>query len=487
MGRRFCRCRHRRVLRGGLKRGPSHGETVEKGRQGAFRTSSRRVEVPHRGEQASVAHTGAFAATPLSVVGPNAAKPLSRGLGRYKQGTPRRGGEIMRALVVAGEAPTNRQHVATVVEALSEAGDETLLVIGRTMPGPHAYEARTRIGRMASGFLWARFGWARNRYRANDWRWEGAGGEALDPTKADWTNPFPPGRGRLPWKPDIVIVVTPNQGWTKHQVIPWAQREGIPVLSIDHGSPTLTWPWLTYRGSMMGCDANAVWSEVCRDINVGVGAPERGQIITGSPSLDGLDAASSIDVHAALGLEPGRKIVLMLGSHRAPVKGPADALFAAALAAHGGRDDLVFVHKPHPVELSQGSVLSMPDGVVMTIDQDLYLPLVRHATVVLSPATSVVIPALAFRTPFVNSIRAEDGAAPAKDVEALLHTLKGAVFDLDDLAAVLDDGLRPDDAACERAFARLGHRADGRNGARVASLARWLVNGGVPNEWTDEE
>lgn len=129
----------------------------------------------------------------------------------------------------------------------------------------------------------------------------------------------------------------------------------------------------------------------------------------------------------------------------------------------------------------------MPDGVVMTIDQDLYLPLVRHATVVLSPATSVVIPALAFRTPFVNSIRAEDGAAPAKDVEALLHTLKGAVFDLDDLAAVLDDGLRPDDAACERAFARLGHRADGRNGARVASLARWLVNGGVPNEWTDEE
>ena len=70
---------------------------------------------------------------------------------------------------------------------------------------------------------------------------------------------------------------------------------------------------------------------------------------------------------------------------------------------------------------------------------------------------------------------------------ALLDVLKGAVFGPDDLAAVLDEGLRPDEAACERAFARLGHRADGRNGARVVSLARWLANGGIPNEWTGEE
>ena len=44
------------------------------------------------------------------------------------------------------------------------------------------------------------------------------------------------------------------------------------------------------------------------------------------------------------------------------------------------------------------------------MDQDLYLPLVRHATVVISPATSVVIPALAFRTPFINTIQPSDGA-----------------------------------------------------------------------------
>ena len=393
----------------------------------------------------------------------------------------------MRALVVAGEAPTNRQHVTTVLDALTEAGDEALLVIGNSTPGPYAYEARTKLGRMVNGFLWARFGWARNPYNARKWQWEGPAGENVDASNDAWSTPFPPARGQLPWRPDVLIVVTPNQGWTKHQVVPWAKREAIPVLSIDHGSPTLTWPWLGYRGSMMGCNANAVWSEVCRDINVGVGAPAERQIITGSPSLDGLEAASDVDVHEALGLDPARKIVLMLGSHRPPVKGPADALFLKALAAYGERDDVVFVHKPHPVEVSHGSVLAMPEGVVTTMDQDLYLPLVRHAAVVLSPATSVVIPALAFRTPFINTIRPADGAAPPEEVTALLALLKGAVFAYDDLSAILDDGLRPDEAACQRAFARLGHRADGKNGARVAALARWMADGGAPQAWTDAE
>ena len=391
----------------------------------------------------------------------------------------------MRVLVVAGEAPTNRQHVTTVLDALNEAGDDVLLVIGASMPGPYAYEARTKLGRMINGFLWARLGWARNRYSASAWRWEGPAGDELDPSNAAWTTPFPPSRGRLPWRPDVIIVVTPNQGWTKHQVVPWARRESIPVLSIDHGSPTLTWPWLGYRGSMMGCDANAVWSEVCRDINVGVGAPAERQIITGSPSLDGLEAASNVDVHAALGLDPNRKIVLMLGSHRGPVKGPADALFQHAMNQHGGRDDVAFVHKPHPVEVSQGAALAMPGGVVTTMDQDLYLPLVRHAAVVISPATSVVIPALAFRTPFINTIQPSDGGAPSDEVTALLSLLEGAVFTENDLDAILDGELRPEEAACERAFARLGYRADGKNGARVAALARWLAEGRAPHAWTD--
>ena len=82
----------------------------------------------------------------------------------------------------------------------------------------------------------------------------------------------------------------------------------------------------------------------------------------------------------------------------------------------------------------------------------------------ISPATSVVIPALAFRTPFINTIQPSDGGAPSDEVKALLSLLEGAVFTENDLDAILDGELRPEEAACERAFARLGYRADGKMG-----------------------
>ena len=92
-----------------------------------------------------------------------------------------------------------------------------------------------------------------------------------------------------------------------------------------------------------------------------------------------------------------------------------------------------------------------------------------------------------FRTPFVNTIQPSDGAAPSDEVTALLSLLEGAVFTQNDLDAILDGDLRPEEAACARAFARLGYRADGKNGARVAALARWLAEGRAPQAWTDAE
>ena len=117
----------------------------------------------------------------------------------------------MRVLVVAGEAPTNRQHVTTVLDALNEAGDDALLVIGASMPGPYAYEARTKLGRTINGFLWARLA-GRETATAPAPALEGPAGDELDLSNAAWTTPFPPSRGRLPWRPDVIIVVTPNQG-----------------------------------------------------------------------------------------------------------------------------------------------------------------------------------------------------------------------------------------------------------------------------------
>ena len=56
---------------------------------------------------------------------------------------------------------------------------------------------------------------------------------------------------------------------------------------------------------------------------------------------------------------------------------------------------------------------------------------------------------------------------------ALLSLLEGAVFTENDLDAILDGELRPG-SRLRTGFCSPGYRADGKNGARVAALARWL-------------
>lgn len=393
----------------------------------------------------------------------------------------------MRALLYAGEMPHDRQHVDTVVQAFREAGDEVRLVVATAPPRPGDIEASTWFGRHLRGFLWRRAKWAPNRYHHERAAWFDEHGERVGPANGADGFPCPPFRTRLPWRPDVVVVVSPHQGHAKHHLVPWANTLDIPVLSIDHGSPTVLWPWLTYRGSMMGCTANAAWSTVCAEINARAGAPAERQVITGSPSIDGLQHTEDVDVHAALDLPLGAKIVLLLGTHRPSVKAPTDAAFAAVMDLLDGRDDVVVVHKPHPVEVHMGTTFDGGPRVRRVEDQSLYLPLVQGATAIVSPATSVLVPAMAAQRPFINTLVPGCGAVDEEELGRLLQDVEGAVFGVQDLQKILDEGLVPDPAACARVFERFGHRSDGRNGARVASLARWLAAGRDPANWSDSD
>ena len=390
----------------------------------------------------------------------------------------------MRALLYAGEMPHDRQHVDTVVQALHEAGDEVRLVVATAPPRPGDIEAASWFGRHLRGVLWRRARWAPNRYHHDRAAWFDEHGERAGPANEAAGFLCPPFRARLPWRPDVVVVVSPHQGHAKHHLVPWANAAGIPVLSIDHGSPTVLWPWLTYRGSMMGCTANAVWSTVCADINARAGASAERQVITGSPSIDGLQHTEDVDVHAALDLPVGAKIVLLLGTHRPSVKAPTDAAFAAVMDLLDGRDDVVVVHKPHPVEVRMGTTFDGGPRIRRVEDQSLYLPLVQSASAIVSPATSVIVPAMAAQRPFINTLVPGCGAVEEEELGRLLQDLEGVAFGVEDLEKILDDGLLPDPAACARVFERFGHRSDGRNGARVASLARWLAAGKDPAAWS---
>jgi len=389
-------------------------------------------------------------------------------------GRHRAPGEGMRLLIFAGEHPAHIQHVQSVMDACDLAGDEYVFYIGKEAPGPGTFSPKNPFLHRLRDFCWDRFGITRNRFDSHNFDW-------IRKVERGGTYRCKAIKGTLPWKPDLVLVVTPHEGHARYQVVPWARREGIPVLSIDHGMPTVAWPWSAYRGSMMGCAANAVWSEVCRDINIQLGSPAELQVITGSPSIDGMGTGSeAID---SLGIADDKRVILLLGTHRPSVKEPTDALFREVIQTYGDDSDYQIVFKPHPVEISQGTVIDVVDSVILTTDQRAYLPLVGRADVIISPPTSVVVPATAFGRAFVNTLAPGCGAAPEADIQRVLDRLGAAVFSPDRVHEVIRGEIKVDVAACEIAFTRFGYRRDGGNGSRVLSLARHLAKGGAPEGW----
>ena len=384
----------------------------------------------------------------------------------------------MRVLIFGGEHPSNIQHVESVMDALDGSeGDEYVFYIAKDVPGPRTFAPRNPILHRLRDFCWDRFSWTPNRFKRDNFEWVNNVENGAFSCKAL--------KGTLPWKPDVIIVVTPHEGHAKYQLIPWANRAGIPVLSIDHGMPTVAWSWGVYRSSMMGCAANAVWSEVCKDVNVEFGAPAEKQIITGAPSLDRLNDVVERDVFCAQhGIESSRKILLMLGTHRNEVKIPADNVFREIIDTYAEDDSYQLIYKPHPVEIAKGTSLDISQQVMLMTSQAEYLALVKSADVIISPATSVIVPAMAFSKPFINTISMDCKGASEESLERLIGSLDGAVFSSEKMHDVVMGNVVVNEDACETAFKKFGYRRDGLNGTRVVSLARHLSTGELPEGWT---
>ena len=386
----------------------------------------------------------------------------------------------MRLFIFSGEHPANLQHVRTVVDSLDD-DDEYVLCVGKKFPTKETFE----YNRGLVGFLQrvsAKLGYSKNNFVSEDYEWEWRSKSR----KQDWKQLCKPIKSNLPWTPDLVIVVTPNQGHTKSHIVPWCNINCIPVVSIDHGMPTVRWPWLDYRGSMMGCDANAVWSEVNREINIEVGAPKNLQIITGSPSIDMIAEDNGLDPREELGISEGRKIILLLGSHRAEIKQSNDRVFRKIIDTYSTNSQFSIVYKPHPVEMSNSEELKVPRTVVVTTSQELYIPLIRSAHAIISTPTSVITPALAFYRPFVNTLSRDCGVVSGDEVEKLENLLGSAVFPISKVHEVIMGTTTVNHNACDEAFERFGYKRDGRNGERVASLSRWIADGGAPADWEDK-
>ncbi len=385
----------------------------------------------------------------------------------------------MKAFIFAGEHPANYQHVASVIDSL-DRDDEYVVCFGNKVPDQRDFEYRPGVEGLLQRIS-SKIGFVRNKFHWEDYELR----YRTKKSKKNWEQRCVAIKSNLPWIPDIAIVVTPNQGHTKNHVIPWCQRKKVPILSIDHGMPTVRWPWLGYRKSIMACNANAVWSEVCRSINVQVGASEDLQIITGSPSIDPISQDLMPELRNRLGIAKKAKIILLLGTHRSELKVSNDEAFEQIIEKYGENREYKIVYKPHPVEMSKNEILEVPEYVITVIEQELFIPLVRNAHTIVSPATSVVVPALALYRPFVNTIPLILDVISMEEAEKLKQRLCNAVFPISLMDEVISGAAKIDREACDQAFAKFGYKKDGRNGERVVSLSRWIAMGQEPSKWKD--
>ncbi|MDP6906919.1 MAG: hypothetical protein QF440_05825 [Candidatus Thalassarchaeaceae archaeon] len=386
----------------------------------------------------------------------------------------------MRILIHGSERPLHIQQFIPLMKLLDSNPNSEYIFFQSKSDLP--IQPTNKLFHRIRDFCWDRFNYARNSFNPKDWRWiwkqKGQGPNKLESPAEQWEFPCPPTKSNIPWKPDLVIGTTPHEGHMRYQLIPWASKNNIPILSIDHGAPMVPYSFGNYRGSMMGCTANAVWGEVSKTINTGYGAPSTGQIITGSPTLDEL---SSMDVSK----KTSRKQILLMTTHREPLKSAMDSMMERVIEQYISNTEFEIVVKPHPVELIRGTLQKLPQEIRIITEQGDLHACMQAAHCIVSPATSVIIPALAMGIPFVNILQPGSGLTDEKELQILNQHIGLATFTPEQLEDVVEGRLTPDPNECKIAFERLGYKADGQNAARVLHLAKHIVLGNEPDTWTD--
>ena len=390
-----------------------------------------------------------------------------------------------RLLIHGGEQPYMHQHVRSIVAHLQSREDVEFAYV-RPVKNQPINHPNPRIERLAD-ITWKYLRRAPNLFQPSEyvWTWRVSDTSGVDQSPpSEWNVRCSPLRGHLPWRPDIVLNAYPMAGNMLHRFVPWATRKRIPIVSIDHGAPLQSYDWSKYRGSMWGCEANACWGDWSRDINIGHGAPAEQQIVTGSPTLDDIsgltDDSEFLKEH---GLDSPQRKILLMTTHAQPLKGDMDAMMLRLFETYQHSDEVQLIVKPHPVELRKNILIDIPEHVKVITDQANLHKLMHAADCIISPATSVIIPALAMNKPFVSLLQPGWGLYDDVEISALTDLLSEAVIHPDEVDAAILGEIEMDESATKRAFEVLGHSADGRNGERVLDLCAHIVKHGAPQDW----
>lgn len=398
----------------------------------------------------------------------------------------------MRILIHGSEHPHHSKTFASILASFTPE-DEGIMLSSNQEANPTDFSPSNFIFHKMRDILWDRFSYAKNNFQKPRWDWcqfSGKKWEKINQDDLKKTIQCLPVKGFLPWMPDIILCVSPHEGHTKYQLIPWAIKNNIPVISVDHGCPLVVFPFGDYRGSMMGCNANAVWGEFAAKINSKQGSRRDLQIITGSPTIDDIPSKKALgkrELKKRVGAKSNSKMILLMTTHREPLKSHCDNIFEEICKRYLFDDNIEIHIKPHPVELRNNTVMEFDENIkIHKQDTDLHA-LIGASDIIVSPATSVIVPALALNIPFVNLLDPNSGIQDAHLYSPLIEILGNVVGNVSELHEWISNPPINDEGDIHEVFKKVGYKCDGKNGKRVFNLCKWASSGKPLNEWEDLE
>jgi len=396
-------------------------------------------------------------------------------------------GEKLRILIHGSEHKRHAEQFVSIKSALENTDAECIYFISNTKAVSTDFTPKNFFLHKFRDILWDKFGLVKNNFNKNRWDWSYLDGNGKfieyspeNPLSKSWSYWCKPIKCNLPWKPDVVLCISPHEGHTKYQLIPWANKNEIPVISIDHGCPMTKHDFGEYRGSMMGCVANIVWGREAVEINASYGAPSELQIPIGSPALDDLGKflkKEKKDMQLNYGIEGFEKVILLMTTHREPLKSHCDLIFKEIVEKYSTLDSIKIVVKPHPTELLNGSLMSFPENVMVITSQSDLHQLIAMSDLVVSPASSTIIPAMGLKIPYVNLLQPGMNLPNEQKYIELNKRLGEGILSYEQMDAFLKGDVSIDYDALEDAFTRYGTSLNGNNGMKIVELCEFVASG----------
>lgn len=261
---------------------------------------------------------------------------------------------------------------------------------------------------------------------------------------------------RVNRRPDALIVMHP--WWGEEHVTALAARErGIPVIVSEHGAHfsdfSLIEPKGDIREACYPAHASCIWCSLDHEIVTQNYKSKDSIIITGNPMHDELAQAQPKPLP---GTQPGYTLILSAG------QGVKRELLLNSARAISKFSPVVV--KAHPLEPDiDGWRREFP---TFTAASDLY-PAVFHAKRVLAYISNALVPALLWRKPCW--IMKDDRPDPVYDDFVARHR---GIFNYKNNASFTSADFAAEVQPPADTYERFAYLSDGKNGVRVADVAR---------------